>query len=168
MSAPPTTVEDMFVQTARGVRTGDGTMTLLGLTPHTIYFSDRPERIVGHLTTHRFLQWWNEGDDSFAVDPPNAVLAWGEPGTDTPEEAVVVISDPAVTEDGLRYRIETLQGSPPVEAGPCVLFIDPLGRPLSPVSVAGVRRREDRRERRRLLRARDGSPPGTVARIPGP
>jgi len=96
-SAPPATVEDMFVQTASGVRTDDETMTLLGLTPHTIYFSDRPERIVGHLTTHRFLQWWSEGDDSFAVDPPNAVLAWGEPGEDTPEEAVVVISDPAVT-----------------------------------------------------------------------
>jgi len=31
-----------------------------------------------------------------------------------------------------------------------VLFIDPLGRPLSPMSVAGVRRRDDRRERRRL------------------
>ena len=148
--APPTTVEDMFVQTASAVRTDDGTMTLLGLTPHTIYFSDRPERIVGHLTTHRFLQWWSEGDDSFAADPPNAVLAWGEPGTDTPEEAIVVISDPAVTEDGLRYSIQTLQGTPPAQAGPCVLFIDPLGLPLSPVSVAGVRRREMRRDRRRF------------------
>lgn len=149
-AAPPATVEDMFVQTARGVRIDDGAMTLLGLTPHTIYFSDRPERIVGHLTTHRFLDWWSDGDDSFAVDPPNAVLAWGEPGTDAPEEAVVVISDPVITEDGLRYRIDTLQGTPPAQAGPCVLFIDPLGRPLSPVSVAGVRRREVRRERRRF------------------
>src|ERR1700751_2109039 len=129
---PPATVEDMFVQTASGIRTDDGTMTLVGLTPH------------------RFLQWWSEGDDSFAVDPPNAVLAWGEPGEDAPEEAVVVISDPAVTEDGLRYHIQTLQGTPPVQAGPCVLFIDPLGRPLSPGSVAGVRRREMRRDRRRF------------------
>jgi hypothetical protein len=149
-ATPPATVEDMFVQTASGVRTADGTMTLLGLTPHTIYFSDRPERIVGHITTHRFLEWWSDGEDSFAVDPPNAVLAWGEPGTDTPDEAIVIISDPTVTEDGLRYRIQALQGTPPATAGPCVLFIDPLGRPLSPVSVAGVRRREIRRERRRL------------------
>jgi hypothetical protein len=78
------------------------------------------------------------------------VLAWGEPGTDTPEEAIVVISDPAATQDGLRYNIQTLQGAPPANGGPCVLFIDPLGRPLSPTSVAGVRRREDRRERRRF------------------
>ena len=69
--APTATVEDMFVQTASGIRSDNGTMTLLGLTPHTIYFSDRPERIVGHITTHRFLQWWSEGDDSFAVDPPS-------------------------------------------------------------------------------------------------
>jgi hypothetical protein len=147
---PPTTVEDMFVQTASSVRADEGAMTLLGLTPHTIYFSDRPERIVGHLTTDRFLQWWSEGDDSFAVDPPNAVLSWSEPGADAPEEAVVVISDPAITKDGLRYNIQTLQGSVPAQTGPCVLFIDPLGRPLSPVSVAGVRRREMRRERRRF------------------
>jgi hypothetical protein len=140
----------MFVQTASGVRSDAGTLTLLGLTPHTIYFSDRPERIVGHITTNRFLQWWSEGDDSFAADPPNAVLAWGEPGTDAPEEAVVVISDPSITKDGLRYQIETLQGAPPVQGGPCVLFIDPLGRPLSPGSVAGMRRREMRRDRRRF------------------
>jgi hypothetical protein len=146
----PTTVEDMFVQTAQGARSDGDTLTLIGLTPHTIYFSDRPQRMVGHITTKRFLEWWSDGDDSFAADPPNAVLAWGEPGEDAPEEAVVVISDPVVTEDGLRYQIETLQGTTPAQSGPCVLFIDPLGRPLSPVSVAGVRRREIRRDRRRL------------------
>jgi hypothetical protein len=57
---------------------------------------------------------------------------------------------PTTVEDGLRYSIQTLQGTPPAQAGPCVLFIDPLGRPLSPVSVAGVRRREMRRDRRRF------------------
>jgi hypothetical protein len=50
----------------------------------------------------------------------------------------VVISDPTVTEDGLRYNIQTLQGALPAAAGPCVLFIDPLGRPLSPVSSVGA------------------------------
>jgi hypothetical protein len=40
----------------------------------------------------------------------------------------MVISDPVLTDDGLRYRIETLRGTPPAEAGSCVLFIDPLGR----------------------------------------
>jgi hypothetical protein len=83
---------------------------------------------VGNLTTHRFLQWWSEDDNGFAADPPNAVLAWGNPGNDAPEKAIMVISDPVLTDDGLRYHIETLQGTPPAEAGSCVLFIDPLGR----------------------------------------
>ena len=146
-AAPPTTVEDMFVQTVGGIRTDDETMTLLGLTPHTIYCSDRPERIVGHLTTRRFLQWWSEGDDSFAVDPPNAVLAWGEPGTDAPEEAVVVISDPAITADGLRYHIQTLQGRPGDGRPVCAVY-----RPARPAAVAGVGRR--------------GAPPGHATGAP--
>jgi hypothetical protein len=83
------------------------------------------------------------------VSPPTRLTPYW-PGGDAPEEAVVVISDPAVTEDGLRYSIQTLQGTLPAQAGPCVLFIDPLGRPLSPGSVAGVRRREMRRDRRRF------------------
>jgi hypothetical protein len=54
-------------------------------------------------------------------------------------------------EDGhLAYEIETLEGTLPAEAGPVTLFIDPFGRPLSPVSVCGVRRRERRRARRRF------------------
>ena len=50
--------------------------------------------------------------------------------------------------DALRYSIDLLDGSIPPFGGPCSLFIDPLGRPLSPVSLAGVRRRERRRVRR--------------------
>jgi len=38
----------------------------------------------------------------------------------------------------------------PAHAGPVTLFIDPFGRPLSPISVYGMRRRERRRMRRRL------------------
>jgi len=56
-TAPPATVADMFVQTASGVRTDDGTMTSLGLTPHTICFSDRPERIVGHIDPLGWPVW---------------------------------------------------------------------------------------------------------------
>ena len=48
----------------------------------------------------------------------------------------------------LTYTIETMEGEVPTEPGPVTLFIDPFGRPLSPVSVCGVRRRERRRERR--------------------
>ena len=41
-----------------------------------------------------------------------------------------------------------LDGEMPASGGPNSLFIDVIGRPLSPVSVCGVRRRERRRDRR--------------------
>ena len=47
--------------------------------------------------------------------------------------------------DTKQRSIELLDGELPASAGPCTVFIDPLGRPLAPVSVAGVRRRDRRR-----------------------
>jgi len=142
--------QSMFVQTAEGITSDGGTLTLTGVTPSTLYFSDRPQRVVGHMSTSDFVELWDEGDNSFAEDPPNAVLAFLEPGDDVPEDAVVVIREPRLQDGQLSYTIEPLEGTVPAQAGPITLFIDPFGRPLSPVSVCGVRRRELRRDRRRL------------------
>jgi hypothetical protein len=43
------------------------------------------------------------------------------------------------------YTVEILDGEMPASGGLNSLFIDAIGRPLSPVSVCGVRRRERRR-----------------------
>jgi len=142
--------QSMFVQTARGMRSDGKTLTLEAVTPSTLYFSDRPQRIVGHMATDDFVDLWGEGDNSFEEDPPNAVLAFLEPGDDVPEDAVVVIQMPRVQDGRLSYSIQTLEGTVPAQAGPVTLFVDPFGRPLSPVSVCGVRRRERRRDRRRF------------------
>ena len=140
--------ESMFVQTAQGITSDGGTLTLHRVTPSTLYFSDRPQRIVGHMATGDFVDLWGEGDNSFQTDPPNAVLAFLEPGGEVPEDAVVVIQEPILVEGELSYSIEVLDGTVPAKAGPVTLFIDPFGRPLSPVSVCGMRRRERRRDRR--------------------
>jgi hypothetical protein len=151
MSTPETElVEEMFVQVAGGANASDGMLTLHKVSPSTLYFSDRPERIVGHMTTDAFVEDWGMGPNSFAEDPPNAVLSFIEPDADAPSDAVVVLRDPELTAPDLQYSIEVLQGEMPASAGPCTLFIDPLGRPLSPMSIAGMRRRDRRRERRRL------------------
>ncbi len=78
------------------------------------------------------------------------MLAFLEPGDDAPEDAVVVIRDPRLADGSSTYAIEVLEGVVPAVTGPVTLFIDPFGRPLSPVSVCGVRRRERRRDRRRV------------------
>ena len=142
--------ESMFVQTARGISSDGTTLTLNDVTPSTLYFSDRPKRVVGHMTTADFVDLWGEGDNSFEEDPPNAVLAFLEPDDQAPEDAVVVIKQPRLENGHLSYSIETLDGTVPTETGPVTLFIDPFGRPLSPVSVGGIRRRERRRDRRRF------------------
>ncbi len=141
-------IEAMFVQCAHGMTTTDSTVTFHGQAHSTLFFADRPQRVVGHMHTKKFVSEWGEGENNFAEDPPNAVLSFLEEGDTVPEEVTMVIRDPQLTEDTLTYKVEVLDGTLPAKAGPCSLFIDPFGRPLSPVSVAGVRRRDRRSGRR--------------------
>ena len=140
-------MEALFVQTAAGMISDAESLTLQGLSPSTLYFADRPQREVGHMTSGQFVANWGDGANSFATNPPNAVLSFAEKADRVPEDAVVVIRDPRLEGDTLRYDIKLLDGTLPRASGPCALFIDPLGRPLSPVSVAGMHRRARRRRR---------------------
>jgi len=139
--------ESMFVQQAHAAAVNDGRLTLDRMTPATLYFSDRPHREVGHISNEDFLSMWDKGENSFASDPPNAVLAFLKQGEGDPDDAVVVITDPQLGDGSISYAIELLEGQLPASTGACTLFIDPLGNPLSPASIAGTRRRERRRRR---------------------
>ena len=44
-------MEALFVQTAASMTSDGATMTLQGLSPSTLYFADRPQREVGHMTS---------------------------------------------------------------------------------------------------------------------
>src|SRR5664279_2742869 len=101
-------LEEMFVHTARTVTSDQQTLTLHGLSPSTLYFSDRPERVVGHMTTEQFVAMWATGPNSFREDPPNAVLSYVETGSDVPNDAVVVLRDPVADDDSITYSIEIL------------------------------------------------------------
>jgi hypothetical protein len=140
-------MEALFVQTAASMTSSHGSLTLQGLSPSTLYFADRPQREVGHMLSRQFVANWAAGDNSFADNPPNAVLSFVEPGDGPPVDAVVVIQDPELDGDALTYSIKVLDGTVPAATGPCALFIDPLGRPLSPVSLAAMNRRARRRGR---------------------
>ena len=144
-------VEFMFAQTSAGVTIGDhGRITLEGVSPTTLFFSDRPHRLTGHLMTDDFIANWGSGADSFVDDPPNALLSLFE--QDAVNDVVVVLSDPTLSGDDLSYAVKVTDGELAPSDGPASLFIDMIGRPLSPVSVAGARRRGRRRGRRRVLR----------------
>jgi hypothetical protein len=141
----PDEFEALYVQSAQGLVSDGVAFTLRGVAPSTVMFSDRPERIVGHLTNAQFVDGWGDGENSFLADPPNAVLSFLAAKDETPEDVVVTLMDPRLTGEDLTYNVEVLEGDLPHQTGPCSLFIDPVGRPLSPVSVMGVRRRQLRR-----------------------
>ena len=116
--------EILFVQSATSGSYDGKTLTLKG-TPSTIYFSDRPERIVGHMDTGNFVSQWVKGKDSFEADPPNAVLSvLGEDGVN---DSVVELSNPRFKGNQISYQVKLLDGMPPKKFNTASLFIDGKG-----------------------------------------
>ena len=145
-------VEYLFVQNAKEVLLKDGVLTLKGIADDTLYFSDRPDRIVGRETTKKFVDTWAQGTDSFKENPPNAVLSVLH-GAEL-KDIVVVLKKPRIKGGDLIYDVEVLDGEKAAKGGISSLFIDVIGRPLTPGSVAGVARRSSRRTVRRVERRR--------------
>ena len=146
--------EFLFVQSALSATLENGTLTLQGVSPCTIYFSDRPERIAGHVETQHMIETMLEDHDpnSFSENPPNATLSVFD--GEYVESAVLTLGKPEMNGDDLIFPIVLLDGPEKLQGGPVSLFIDPIGRPLSPTSVAGVHRRTRRRTRRRVAHHR--------------
>jgi len=55
-------------------------------------------------------------------------------------DVVLSLRDAEIDSDSLTYTVEVLDGTLPARAGPCSLFIDALGRPLTPAFALGISR----------------------------
>ncbi len=129
----------LFVQNAQSIHYADGRLTLNGVRPTTILFTDRPERIAGPMVTARFVPSWSKVKDSFLSDLPRVTLSVvnGDKVSN-----VVVARNPVLKGDELSYNnVCVLGGEMPAEGEPVSLFIDVIGIPLTPLSYAGVARR---------------------------
>jgi hypothetical protein len=93
----------------------------------TLYFSDRPERIAGHLKMADYMKTWKEGRDNFGADPPNATLSVYEPGQTQQTLVVITIMKPVVEGADLVYSYKVLDGKMPASGGATTLFIDWYG-----------------------------------------
>ena len=140
-------VELLFVQDAKGMSYDGETLVLKGADPYTLFFSDRPERIAGHLTIEAFLEEVSKGADSFAEDPPNATLVVFD-GDKLHQVVLELPTKPQYRDGDLLFAVLVIEGIIPESGGASALFIDTVGHPLSPGSVAGVHRRERRRHER--------------------
>ena len=138
-------LELLFVQSAKSLSFDKATskVTLQGVSPTTVFFSDRPERVAGNMTTARFIPFWSQGKDSFKSNPPNADISILE-GKEL-RQVVAVLENPELKGDDLTYTVKILQGDMPAKGADVSVFIDIIGRPFTPMSFAGVARRNYRR-----------------------
>lgn len=116
--------EYLFVVSAKSGTISNNTLTLKDVAT-VVFFSDRPKRIVGHVSPQRFVGIWDKGVDSMKNDPPNATLSILE-GSSV-ENVVVELSTPVLAGDTITFKVKPLDGKIPPEFGRASLFIDASG-----------------------------------------
>ena len=133
-------VPSLFVLNSRGATLQGDTLTLVGVTPNSIIFADRPVRSAGHQPTADVISEWGSGEDSFTKNPPNATMSvLNKDGL--VKDAVVVLKNPKLDGDKLTFNVQTLEGDLTGADGAAAVFVDIIGRPFTPMSFAGVARR---------------------------
>jgi hypothetical protein len=126
----PKATQVQFVQTASGVAFKDGVLTLKDVSPMTVFFSDRPERLTGQVRNDLFAKLWSEGRNSFKSDPPNAAISvFNSQGQ--PAQAVVTLSNPRLDGRNIQYDAHVLTGAVPPAGAESTLFIDGYGTPCN-------------------------------------
>ena len=117
----PGAPEWLFAFTASDVATFDrATSRLTVPTSHVVAFSDRPYRDTRTLHPAGFARLWQlASDDSFAVDPPNAVLTYREfeDGAGEPRTAVLELRDEATWDaaaGALVFGVDVIEADAPL------------------------------------------------------
>src|SRR6187200_2741658 len=101
-----------------------GKLTMSDVSANSIVFADRPVRAAGHVLTADFIKQWDEGNDSFAKDPPNATISVMSADGSAIEDAVVVLKSPKLEGATLTFDVAVLEGELSAADGPAALFID--------------------------------------------
>ena len=144
------TCDMLFVQDAKTMSFDGSRLTLKDANPNIIFFCDRPVRTAGHMDPNTFMKLVTEGENSFADNPPNAAVSIIDAKGEVTEVVVTLSKRPLVSGNDMVFPIKVIDGELPNAGETVIMFIDPIGRPMSPTSVAGVHRRHRRRAVRHL------------------
>ena len=144
------TCDMLFVQDAKTMSFDGSRLTLKDANPNIIFFCDRPVRTAGHMDRNAFMKLVTEGENSFADNPPNAAVSIIDAKGEVTEVVVTLSKRPLVEGNDMIFPIKMLEGELPNAGETVIMFIDPIGRPMSPTSVAGVHRLHRRRAVRHL------------------
>lgn len=127
--AGPDIVPSLIVMNSRGATLRGGKLTLIGVSPNSIVFADRPVRAAGHTLTTYLLEEWapeNKDGESFTVDPPNATVSvFSRDGSI--RDAVVTLKAANLEGDRLTFDVDVLEGDLTGGDGPASVFIDRFG-----------------------------------------
>ena len=96
----------LYVQNATGGTLTESTLTLIGVSERTAVFSDRPHRFASRIPTEDFISRWDEGEDYFAENSPNADFTC-ESGGEVVNYAVE-LSDPSFDGQNLSYAVDAV------------------------------------------------------------
>ena len=98
--------EWLYTHTALEATATSSTTIVIPFTEDIFAFTDRPNREHKYISGDEFASYWNDydGENSFKLDPPNAVLTWVD--ADGVEEVEVVITDANFDGDNIIYTIE--------------------------------------------------------------
>ena len=111
-----------FVELAGEATLADGVLSLRDVDETVLWFSDRPFRDTGSVDLARLVEAWDEGEDSFADNPPNAVLSGM---SDEGEVAIVVeLMAPRYEVGILSFSYLALSDDVPQSLSNVSLFID--------------------------------------------
>ncbi len=139
--AKPEVVPSLIVFNARGANLQGNKLVLSGIATNAIIFADRPVRAAGHDLTAHVVEDWAKGSDNFAKDPPNATVSGFTKDGSHVKDVVVVLKSPKLEGEKLTFDVDVLEGNLNGADGAAAVFIDIIGRPLTPLSYAGVARR---------------------------
>jgi len=119
--------EWLYTHTALEATATSSTTLVIPFTADIFAFSDRPNREHKYISGGEFASYWNDYDDenSFKIDPPNAVLTWVD--ADGVSEVEVVITDANFDGNNIIYTIENTTITANQSFEDVSLFVDANG-----------------------------------------
>ena len=117
----------MYTHTALEATATSSTTIVMPFTEDIFAFTDRPNREHKYISGDEFASYWNDYDDenSFKLDPPNAVLTWVD--ADGVSEVEVVITDANFDGNNVIYTIENTSITANQSFEEVSLFVDGNG-----------------------------------------
>lgn len=112
----------LAIQNATAMTFDGKVLTLQGVSPTVVAFTDRPKRMATDVPLALVLKGWDKGKNSLKKDPPNAGVSVVSEGA--MQTTVVVLTNPRRSGDSLSYDVRVLEGTLPPSGGPTSIFID--------------------------------------------